>query len=75
MGWMVTALGIVIGLLNPQIGLLVFVIGLIAVIIDNTPSKPTPTPAKSLGALVVLIVGAVVFMMLVAAVIGAAGSF
>lgn len=75
MGWLIAAAGIVLGLVNPQVGLLIFVIGLIAAIIGNTPSKPPPASAKSLGALVMLIVGAVAFMMFVAAVIGAAGSF
>lgn len=76
MGWTIALLGVILAAINGQVGLLLFVIGIVMVVASTGgPSKPVPAGAKSIGALVMLLVGALAFMAAVAAVVGAASSF
>lgn len=76
MGWTIALLGILLAAVNGQLGILLFVIGIVMVVISTGgPSRPAPAAVKSIGALVMLIVGALAFMAAVAAIVGAASSF
>lgn len=75
MGWTIALLGIILAAVNGPLGLMLFIVGIFVVVLSTGERKPVPIVARSVGALVLFIVGVLTFMATVAAIVGAAATF